>query len=209
MNSFEPALSMRDVTVTFPDGDATITALDSVNLELYPGQVCAVVGESGSGKSTLLSVAADLLAPAQGIVTATGSRGLIFQQANLLTALSVEEQLLIVDHIAGRRLRPDRAAKLLKLVGLGEHGRRRINQLSGGQRQRVNIARALMGEPAVLLADEPTSALDSHMSRKIVKLLTTLTQRFHTATALVTHDHSLLEYADRVLEVRDGCLVEV
>ncbi|MDO5032617.1 ABC transporter ATP-binding protein [Corynebacterium sp.] len=203
-----PSLCVDNVTVTYPDGNQRVTALDGVSLNLYPGEVCAVLGESGSGKSTLLSVAAGLITPDSGTATMRGSRGLIFQQANLLASLTAEEQLLIVDHIEGRKPRPQRARELLELVGLGGLGKRRMNQLSGGQRQRVNIARALMGQPEVLLADEPTSALDSALSREIATLLRDVTQRFDTATMFVTHDRSLLDVADRVVDVRDGKVYE-
>ena len=105
-----------------------------------------------------------------------------------------------------KRQRQDRADELLRFVGLEGLGNRRMNQLSGGQRQRVNIARALMGQPSVLLADEPTSALDSQLSREIAKLLRGVTDDFGTATLFITHDRSLLDYADRVVEVKDGKL---
>lgn len=199
-----PALSLRDIVVTYPDGESRVTALDGVSLDVKPGELTAVIGESGSGKSTLLSVAAGLIEPDSGTVERTGTRGLIFQQANLLASLTAREQLLIIDHMEGRKPRQDRADELLSFVGLEDFGNRRMNQLSGGQRQRVNIARALMGQPSVLLADEPTSALDSKLSREIAKLLRGVTEDFATATLFITHDRSLLDYADRVLEVKDG-----
>ena len=201
-----PALSLRDVVVTYPDGQSRITALDGVSLDVRPGELTAVIGESGSGKSTLLSVAAGLIEPDSGTVEMHGTRGLIFQQANLLASLTAREQLLIIDHIAGTKPRQDRADELLRFVGLEGLGNRRMNQLSGGQRQRVNIARALMGQPSVLLADEPTSALDSQLSREIAQLLRGVTDDFGTATLFITHDRSLLDYADRVVEVKDGKL---
>lgn len=201
-----PALSLRDVVVTYPDGQSRITALDGVSLDVRPGELTAVIGESGSGKSTLLSVAAGLIEPDSGSVEMHGTRGLIFQQANLLASLTAREQLLIIDHIAGTKPRQDRADELLRFVGLEGLGNRRMNQLSGGQRQRVNIARALMGQPSVLLADEPTSALDSQLSREIAKLLRGVTDDFGTATLFITHDRSLLDYADRIVEVKDGKL---
>lgn len=201
-----PALSLRDVVVTYPDGQSRITALDGVSLDVRPGELTAVIGESGSGKSTLLSVAAGLIEPDSGSVEMHGTRGLIFQQANLLASLTAREQLLIIDHIAGTKPRQDRADELLRFVGLKGLGNRRMNQLSGGQRQRVNIARALMGQPSVLLADEPTSALDSQLSREIAKLLRGVTDDFGTATLFITHDRSLLDYADRIVEVKDGKL---
>lgn len=215
------ALNIADATVTYADGESTITALDRANLQARPGELTAIIGESGSGKSTLLSVAAGLVSPDSGHVEVAGidltgaddkarstarreNIGIIFQQANLIASLTVREQLLIMDHVRGVRMRPQRADELLDLVGLAGMGTRRMAQLSGGQRQRVNIARALMAEPALLLADEPTSALDSSLSREIMSLISRLTKELNTATVMVTHDRSLLEYVDNAVEVRDG-----
>ena len=180
-------LDIRNATVTFQDGTTTTTALDNATFSADSDTLTAIVGESGSGKSTLLSVAAGLITPDSGTVSVEGTNSLVFQQSNLLSSLKVRDQLLIMDHMAGRKLRKDRADELLEFVGLKGLGDRRIGQLSGGQAQRVNIARALMDEPNLLLADEPTSALDSHLSQEIIRLLRDITQEMHTATVLVTH----------------------
>ncbi|MDK8668708.1 ATP-binding cassette domain-containing protein [Corynebacterium marquesiae] len=201
-------LDIRNATVTYQDGETTTTALAEASLNAESNTLTAIVGESGSGKSTLLSVAAGLITPDAGSVQVDGTRSIIFQQANLLSSLNVRDQLLIMDHIAGRKLRPQRADELLEFVGLAGMGNRRMGQLSGGQRQRVNIARALMEQPDLLLADEPTSALDSHLSQEIIRLLRDVTQEMQTATVLVTHDRSLLNFADRVVEVKDGHVSE-
>ena len=201
-------LDIRNVTVTYQDGETTTTALADASLKAESNTLTAIVGESGSGKSTLLSVAAGLITPVSGSVQVDGTRSIIFQQANLLSSLNVRDQLLIMDHIAGRKLRPQRAGELLDFVGLAGMGNRRMGQMSGGQRQRVNIARALMEQPDLLLADEPTSALDSHLSQEIIRLLRDVTQEMKTATVLVTHDRSLLTFADRVVEVKDGHVSE-
>lgn len=201
-------LDIRNATVTYQDGETTTTALADASLKAESNSLTAIVGESGSGKSTLLSVAAGLITPDSGSVQVDGTRSIIFQQANLLSSLNVRDQLLIMDHIAGRKLRPQRADELLDFVGLAGMGNRRIGQMSGGQRQRVNIARALMEQPDLLLADEPTSALDSHLSQEIIRLLRDVTQEMKTATVLVTHDRSLLTLADRVVEVKDGHVSE-
>ncbi|MDK4332235.1 ABC transporter ATP-binding protein [Corynebacterium accolens] len=197
-------LDIRNATVTFQDGTTTTTALDDATFSADSDALTAIVGESGSGKSTLLSVAAGLITPDSGTVSVEGTNSLVFQQSNLLSSLKVRDQLLIMDHMAGRKLRKDRADELLEFVGLKGLGDRRIGQLSGGQAQRVNIARALMDEPNLLLADEPTSALDSHLSEEVIRLLRDTTQEMHTATVLVTHDRSLLKFADYVVEVKDG-----
>ena len=197
-------LSLTDITKDFGGGPV----LAGISLDIEPGELVAVMGPSGSGKSTLLSVAAGLITPDSGFVQVDGTRSIIFQQANLLSSLNVRDQLLIMDHIAGRKLRPQRADELLDFVGLAGMGNRRMGQMSGGQRQRVNIARALMEQPDLLLADEPTSALDSHLSQEIIRLLRDVTQEMKTATVLVTHDRSLLTFADRVVEVKDGHVSE-
>lgn len=201
-------LDIRNATVTYQDGETTTTALAEASLIAESNTLTAIVGESGSGKSTLLSVAAGLITPDSGAVHVDGTRSIIFQQANLLSSLNVRDQLVIMDHIAGRKLRPQRADELLEFVGLAGMDSRRMGQLSGGQRQRVNIARALMEQPDLLLADEPTSALDSHLSQEIIRLLRDVTQEMNTATVLVTHDRSLLNFADRVVEVKDGHVSE-
>lgn len=206
-------LTLDHVTLTYPDGQSTVTALDDVSFTAQAGEMTAVVGESGSGKSSLLSVAAGLLAPTSGEVRVDGRIGLIFQQPNLLGSLTVRDQLLVTDHIRGLRGRALRARAghaddLLDHVGLAGFGHRRMGQLSGGQRQRVNIARALMGAPGVLLADEPTSALDTALAREIVDLLAGITRETGAATVMVTHDRSLLDAFDRVIGMRDGRIME-
>ena len=207
-------LTMKNVTVTFQDGQDRITALDSANFEARPGQLTFIIGESGSGKSTLLSAAAGLITPDSGSVqlddvdvnddVRLNKIGMIFQQANLIGALNVRDQLLITDHMRGVKPRADRADSLLAKVGLEGLGSRRMQQLSGGQRQRVGIARALMGEPSLVLADEPTAALDSERSVEIVTLLRELVEENNVACGFVTHDRSLIEQGDAVYEVHDG-----
>ncbi|MEW2249225.1 ABC transporter ATP-binding protein [Streptomyces sp. NPDC014776] len=221
------SLRLTDVTLTYPDGERRLTALDRVGLTVPKGSLTAVVGPSGSGKSSLLAVAATLLTPDQGTVTVDGiattglSRaeltalrrqriGLVFQQPSLLASLTAVEQLQVMAHLAGRRpgAARERALALLDAVGLADRAGHRPHQLSGGQRQRVAIARALMNDPTVLLVDEPTSALDRARGAAVIDLLTRLTRERATATVLVTHDLAHLGRADRVVEVRDGRLRE-
>ena len=207
-------LTMNNVTVTFQDGQERLTALDNISFEATPGHLTFIVGESGSGKSTLLSAAAGLLTPDSGEVLVDGTPvsdrvrldkiGMIFQQANLIGSLNVRDQLLVTDHIRGITPRRERADELLATVGLDGLGGRRMQQLSGGQRQRVGIARALMGDPALILADEPTAALDSERSHEIVALLRNMVTERGIAGAFVTHDRGLISDADEVVEVRDG-----
>jgi len=219
------ALNLVDVTLQYPDGDGTLKALDAVNVKLAPGEFLSLVGPSGSGKSSLLAVAATLVRPTAGLVVIDGIDagglseadrtslrrdriGIIFQQPNLLPSLTAVEQLVIGDHLRGKpaRAAATRAAALLDLVGLAPAAGKRPHQLSGGQRQRVNIARALMGDPAVLLVDEPTAALDRERSEAIVGLLRRVTDEFKVATVMVTHDTGFVPMTDTVASMRDGRL---
>ncbi|VXC51543.1 Lipoprotein-releasing system ATP-binding protein LolD [Arthrobacter sp. 9V] len=218
-----PALSLVNVSLEYPDGTSTLKALDAVSLSVRRSEFLSLVGPSGSGKSSLLAVAATLVKPTAGLVILAGQDvaalseaertslrsdkvGIIFQQPNLLPALTAVEQLLIREHLRGKRVREGRekAAELLDVVGLSEAAHKRPHQLSGGQRQRVNIARALMGSPTVLLVDEPTAALDHERSESIVRLLRQVTDEFRTATVMVTHDTEFLPLTDSVATMRDG-----
>lgn len=219
------SLNLTGVTLTYPDGDSRLTALDDVTLDVPPGTITAVAGPSGSGKSSLLAVAATLITPDQGTVTIDGTTttgltrgeltelrrrkiGIVFQQPNLLPALTAAEQLQVMARIDGRSAGGARgvAMDLLEAVGLAAQAGRRPHQLSGGQRQRVNIARALMNEPTVLLIDEPTSALDHERGAAVIELIAGLTRERATATVLVTHDRVHLAAVDRSVEVHDGRL---
>ncbi|WP_055695630.1 ABC transporter ATP-binding protein [Streptomyces prasinopilosus] len=219
------SLTLTDITLTYPDGEDRLTALDRVGLEVPRGSLTAVVGPSGSGKSSLLAVAATLITPDAGTVTVDGTAttgltrgelaalrrhriGIVFQQPNLLPSLTAAEQLQVMARIEGRNPRAarSRALALLDAVGLADRADHRPHQLSGGQRQRVNIARALMNDPTVLLVDEPTSALDHERGAAVIDLLTRLTHQRATATVLVTHDRTHLTAADRIAEVHDGRL---
>lgn len=220
MNS---ALTLVNVSLEYPDGGSTLKALDSVDLGVGRGEFLSLVGPSGSGKSSLLAVAATLVKPTAGLVVIDGQDvsglkdsertelrrdkvGIIFQQPNLLPALTAVEQLLIREHLRGNAVKDARrtAEELLDVVGLSAAMHKRPHQLSGGQRQRVNIARALMGSPTVLLVDEPTAALDHERSESIVRLLRRVTDEFRTATVMVTHDTEFLPLTDAVATMRDG-----
>ncbi|MBU8579725.1 ABC transporter ATP-binding protein [Brevibacterium luteolum] len=226
-SSSAPALELEHITLTYPDGTGTVTALDDVSLSLAPGTVTAVVGPSGSGKSSLLAVGSTLVSPTSGVVRIDGTDvaglsesdrsrlrrekiGIVFQQPNLLQSLTACEQLIITDRLRGEGGdgTRTRAQALLERVGLADAARRRPHQLSGGQRQRVNIARALMGDPSVLLVDEPTAALDHDRSEAIMDLLCQVTKEFNVATVIVTHDTEFLPKTDVVATMRDGKLSE-
>lgn len=218
---------LDDVTLTYPDGDTRVTAVDRVTLDGRPGIVTGITGPSGSGKSSILAIAATLVRPDSGRVVVDGTDattltraeattlrrekiGIVFQQPQLLPALTAREQLRVMAELGGRGGRTRRAAvrahvdELLDAVGLIDQADRRPAQLSGGQRQRIAIARALVHEPRVLLVDEPTSALDRQRGAAIMELLSRLTRERDTATLLVTHDLVHSDALDDTIEVIDG-----
>lgn len=224
-------IELQNVTLTFPDGDNRITAVDNVTLRGNNGTVTGITGPSGSGKSSILAVAATLIRPDSGGVLigngtdmidaaqlskheATELRreriGIVFQQSNLLPALTAREQLQVMARLGGGISRNKRAQidarvdELLDAVGLTEHADKRAHQLSGGQRQRVAIARGLVHEPEVLLVDEPTSALDQERGAEIMELISRLTHERDTATLLVTHDLVHRDTLDDLVTVVDG-----
>jgi len=219
------SLQLSEITLTYPDGQSRLTALDHVDLAVPAGTTTAVIGPSGSGKSSLLAVAATLITPDAGRVVIAGTDttslgpaqttelrrdkiGIVFQQPNLIPSLTAVEQLQVMAHLTGRspRRARKRAHQQLAAVGLGRQADRRPSQLSGGEQQRVNIARALMNDPVVLLVDEPTSALDHQRGAAIIDLLTDLTRDRGTATVLVTHDREHLGQVEGVTEMTDGRL---
>lgn len=224
-------IRLNNITLTFPDGDNRVTAVNQVSLTAHPGTVTGITGPSGSGKSSLLAVAATLIRPDTGQVIiddidATrltpgeetelrrNKIGIVFQQSNLIPSLTALEQLSVMNELGARHSRRNRgnAAKraemLLDEVGLADHRDKRPHQLSGGQRQRVNIARALMNDPSVLLVDEPTSALDQERGASIIQLILRLTDELDTSTLLVTHDLVHLPRMHGVVNLVDGALID-
>lgn len=224
-------IELKNITLTFPDGDSTIKAVDDLSMSVENGRIAGITGPSGSGKSSLLAVASTLIMPDSGSLDIDGvdalsiSRkeasklratkiGIVFQQANLISSLKSWEQLVAVSETGGlkRAKRAElrsKAMELLELTGLAGEVNKRPHQLSGGQRQRVNICRALMNNPAVLIVDEPTSALDQERGHEIIELIMKLTREMNTATLLVTHDRTHLPLMDEVLTMVDGKLVSL
>ena len=218
-------IEFRDVCKTYQMGDTLIRAADHISLQVQEGEFVAIVGQSGSGKSTCMNIIGCLDVPTSGTYLLGGQDvgkmnknqlaeirnkmlGFIFQQYNLLPKLTLLENVEVPLMYAGmpRAERRERAKLALELVGLGDKLRHKPSQLSGGQQQRVSIARALAGEPAVILADEPTGALDSHTGREVLAML----QQLHAAgntVVLITHDNSIAVQAQRIIRLEDGRVI--
>ncbi|RSM87933.1 ABC transporter ATP-binding protein [Kibdelosporangium aridum] len=219
------ALRLNAVTKTYGSGESAVTALHEVSVELARGTFTAVMGPSGSGKSTFLHCAAGLDQPTSGTVqlgdvmlsglkeaALTAVRrervGFVFQAYNLMSALTVEQNVALVPRLSGRDVDRVWLRELLLRVGMGDRLDRRPSQLSGGQQQRVAIARALVNRPDVVLADEPTGALDSRTGRQVLTLFRQLVDELGQTVLMVTHDPIAASYADEVVFLADGQIAD-
>jgi putative ABC transport system ATP-binding protein len=221
-----PALELHEVSKVYGSGPDEVHALTAVDLSVERGELVAVMGPSGSGKSTLLTIAGSLEQASSGRVLVDGvdlttasyadratmrrrSIGYVFQDFNLLPGLTVAENAALPLELDGIRAKTARATALqaLKELDIAERADRYPDELSGGERQRVAIARAIVGERGLLLADEPTGALDSVNGESVMRLLRAATQR-GVAGVVVTHEAQLASWADRVVFLRDGRVVD-
>ncbi|MEE4218889.1 MAG: ATP-binding cassette domain-containing protein [Xanthomonadales bacterium] len=210
---------------SYGKGELKKQILFDISTEIQPGEIVIVTGPSGSGKTTLLTLVGALRSAQEGSVRILGEEllnarpatlekvrrqnGFIFQQHNLLGALSALQNVELGIRASGRFPRSEhrqRAREMLNAVGMGERLQHRPDQLSGGQRQRVAIARALVSEPAMVLADEPTASLDKQSGREVVDRMKFLAKEHGTTILLVTHDNRILDIADRIVHLEDGCL---
>ena len=222
------AVACRGLTKQFGSGDTTVMALRGIDLDVYPGQMTLLVGESGCGKTTLISIIAGLLDPTEGELTVLGEDlrklrgrrlvqfrggniGFVFQQYNLLPALTAAENAAVPLIIAGVK-RPEavrRASAVLESMGMADKLHSLPSQLSGGQQQRVAIARALVHMPKLLVCDEPTAALDAQSGQTVMGLLRTVAVQPGRAVIVVTHDHRVFGFGDRIVHMSDGRIVKV
>jgi putative ABC transport system ATP-binding protein len=221
----EHAACARHATKVYGTGDTAVTALDDVTLELPPGQFTAIMGPSGSGKSTLMHCLAGLDTLTSGQVLIGGTDlaslsdrertilrrdrlGFVFQSFNLLPTLSAEENITLPADLAGRT--PDAAwlEVIVDKLDLADRLRHRPSELSGGQQQRVAVGRALISRPEVVFADEPTGALDSRASTELLRFLRSVVDDLGQTVVMVTHDPGAAAYADRVVFLADGAVVE-
>ncbi len=218
----EPLIELKNIYKIYHMGDEEVRASDGVSLSINRGEFVAIVGKSGSGKSTLMNIIGALDVPTEGEYILGGEDvsemsddqlaqirnkmiGFIFQQYNLLPKLNLLENVELPLLYAGVPVqeRRERALKSLAKVGLEEKWKNLPNQLSGGQQQRVSIARALAGDPSLILADEPTGALDSRTSREVLNFLRQLNEEGNTIV-MITHDNSIALEAKRVVRIKDG-----
>ena len=218
----EPLIELKNIYKIYHMGDEEVRASDGVSLSIDRGEFVAIVGKSGSGKSTLMNIIGALDVPTEGEYILGGEDvsemsddqlaqirpkmiGFIFQQYNLLPKLNLLENVELPLLYAGVPVqeRKERALKSLAKVGLEEKWKNLPNQLSGGQQQRVSIARALAGDPSLILADEPTGALDSRTSREVLNFLRQLNEEGNTIV-MITHDNSIALEAKRVVRIKDG-----
>jgi len=221
----DEAIRLWGIRKAYGTGDSRVTALDGVSVGFGRATLTAVMGPSGSGKSTLLHCAAGLDRPDDGQVTVgdvdlaglsetalTELRrariGFVFQAFNLVSSLTAAQNVALPLRLAGRRPPPGAVETALAEVDLTDRGRHRPGELSGGQQQRVAIARALVTRPDVVFADEPTGALDTGSSRQVLGLLRAAVDRHSRTVVMVTHDPMAAAYADRVLFLADGRIVD-
>ena len=214
-------LRVENLTKRYGGGETAVTALDSVSFSVEKGEFVAIVGPSGSGKSTLLHILGGVDIPTAGKVFIDGvdiyglnetklaifrrrQIGLIYQFYNLIPVLTVRENVTLPLLLDSRRVDEGQLKGLLETLGLSDRSSHLPNQLSGGQQQRVSIGRALITNPALVLADEPTGNLDSKNSREIIGLLREFNRALNQTLILITHDEQIALQADRILAIEDG-----
>ena len=220
-----PLIEFRNVYKIYPMGDTEVHAIDGISMQVQKGEFLAIVGQSGSGKSTCMNIIGCLDVPTSGQYLLDGKDvshmnddeqaeirnkklGFIFQQYNLIPKLTVQQNVELPLLYAGlsEREQAERALASLERVGLRDKAKNFPNQLSGGQQQRVSIARALAGNPSIILADEPTGALDSKTGKEVLQFLKKLHKEGNTIV-LITHDNTIAAQAERVIRVHDGRVV--
>ena len=219
-------LKVQKLCKTYGTGAVKVDALKDVSFSLEKGEFVAVVGESGSGKSTLLNCIGALDVPTSGVITIDGNNlftmkeeertifrrrniGFIFQSFQLVSELTVEQNIVFPLLLDYRKPKTSDVEELLELLGLTDRKNHLPGQLSGGQQQRAAIGRALITKPKVILADEPTGNLDSKNSQDVIGLLTKASRHYQQTILMITHNNSLTSMADRVLRVIDGVLTDL
>lgn len=217
-------LHVEELTKIYGNGDTAVTALDHVSFSVEKGEFVAIVGASGSGKSTLMNLIGGIDVPTSGRVFIDGQAlyamdeseraifrrrniGIVFQFYNLVPTLTAAENIMLPYLLDKRQPENAKLKEILELCGLTARANHLPSALSGGQQQRVSLGRALINNPAFILADEPTGNLDSHASRDVMELLQLANRRYQQTLLLITHDEKIALMADRILTLGDGRLL--
>lgn len=218
-------LKVENLTKTYGKGENQVKAVNDISFSVEKGEFVAIIGASGSGKSTLLHLIGGVDRPTAGKVYIDGKDiyqlnddnlaifrrrqvGLIYQFYNLIPVLNVSENVTLPCKLDGKEIDENRLNELLKSLGLQNRKNNLPNQLSGGQQQRVSIGRAIMNEPAIMLADEPTGNLDSKASEEIISLLKLYNKKYKQTVIIITHDEKIALEADRIITIDDGKIVK-
>ena len=218
-------LKVENLSKVYGKGDNKVKAVDDISFSVEKGEFVAIIGASGSGKSTLLHLLGGVDRPTLGKVYIEGQDiyslnddklaifrrrqvGLIYQFYNLIPVLNVVENITLPCNLDGKQINEKRLDDLLKTLGLENRKNNLPNQLSGGQQQRVSIGRAMMNEPALMLADEPTGNLDSKASEEIISLLRLSNKKYNQTVIIITHDEKIALEADRIITIDDGKIVK-
>lgn len=218
-------LKVEGLTKIYGKGDNKVVALDNVSFSVKKGEFVAIVGASGSGKSTLLHLIGGVDRPTSGRVYIDGNDiydmnddklaifrrrqvGLIYQFYNLIPILNVEENITLPMELDGRKVDNKKLDELIESLGLTSRRKHLPNELSGGQQQRTSIGRAMITNPAIILADEPTGNLDSKASDEIVDLLKVSNKKYHQTIVMITHNLDIAGSADRIIKIEDGHIVK-
>lgn len=214
-------LEVKELTKTYGSGDTAVTALDHVSFHVNKGEFVAIIGASGSGKSTLMNLIGGIDRPTSGSVVIEGKEiyglneselaifrrrniGMIYQFYNLIPTLTAEENIMLPRLLDNRKADKSKLESILETTGLSDRAKHLPNELSGGQQQRVSVGRAMINDPAFILADEPTGNLDSKTSREIIDLLKFANRHNHQTLLLITHDENIALQADRIITIGDG-----
>lgn len=218
-------LKVENLIKTYGKGETKVNALDNISFSVEKGEFVAIVGSSGSGKSTLLHLLGGVDRPTSGKVYIDNKDiyalnddnlaifrrrqiGIIYQFYNLIPILNVKENILLPCNLDGKDVSKDRLEEVLEVLNLKERENHLPNELSGGQQQRVSIGRAIINNPAIVLADEPTGNLDSKASEEIVTLLKMSNKKYKQTVIMITHDLEIASRADRVITIDDGKIIK-
>ncbi len=224
----KPVISVKNLYKIYRVGETKVRALNGVSFTINRGNFCSIVGASGSGKSTLLNMLAGLEKPTKGEIVIAGEHmetksenqlvafrrkhiGFIFQSFNLMGTMNAVENVALPLTFQGldKKKRNAKAEEMLDLVGLSKYKKHRPNQMSGGQQQRVGVARALVVDPEIIFADEPTGNLDSNTSVEVMNLMKKVVREKNQTLVMVTHDNYLAGFADIILRIKDGKIIEI